>query len=679
MERRILFPQMDGLLHGGDYNPEQWLDRPDILEEDIRMMKRAGINSATLGVFSWAAYEPTEGEYHFDWLVERINCLYENGIYTILATPSGARPAWLDEKYPEAMRVDSYGVRYHHGVRENHCMSSPVFREKVKNIITRLHGAVGNHPGVIQWHISNEFGGECYCPLCVKRFQAYLEKKFDGDIGRLNHAWWTPFWSHQYNRFEQIEPPYENGEYSIMGLKLEWRRFTTRNMTDYMNYEIGILRELTPDRPVTTNFMQLYDGLDYRQMADSLDMISWDSYPVFHNDYESLADTMAHNAFDHAVMRSMKKDRPFLLMESAPGLVNWHRYNKLKRPGIHRLFSIHALGCGADTVQYFQWRKSRGSFEQYHGAVVDHLGTDDTRIFREVEALGAELKKLKEISGSLVQAKAAMIQDWDVMWAIADMRGLSDETKRYGETCEELYRELLRLGVDVDVISQTDSFDDYRVIVAPMLYLLKEGVAQRLTDFVQKGGELLATYLTGYVNADTLCFLGGFPGDGLSGLFGIVSEEIDTLYPKDRNAVLFPDGRESEVRDYAERLRVQEAKVLGTYTADFYAGEAAVTVRQQGRGHAYYVGCRLAADRMRELFARMLETAGVKMRRLPMGVELHTRVCGERKYEFYLNMNTQKSTVSEVEGRDLLTGEAVEGTLDLDGYGVAVIAADRKE
>lgn len=679
MERHILFPQVDGLIHGGDYNPEQWLDRPDILEEDVRMMKKAGMNSASLGIFSWSAYEPVEGEYHFEWLTDCIDRLYENGIYTILATPSGARPAWLDEKYPEAMRVDSYGVRFHHGVRENHCMSSPIYREKVENIITRLHKAVGNHPGVIQWHISNEFGGECYCPLCVKRFQSYLEKKFDGDIEKLNRAWWTPFWSHQYNNFEQVEPPYENGEYSVMGLKLEWRRFTTWSMTDYMNFEIDIVRKLTPGRPVTTNFMQLYNGLDYRKMAETLDMISWDSYPALHNDYESLADTMAHNAFDHAVMRSMKKDRPFMLMESAPGLVNWHRFNKLKRPGIHRLFSLHALGCGSDTVQYFQWRKGRGSYEQYHGAVVDHLGADDTRIFKEVEALGAELKKLKKISGSVVKAQVALILDWDVMWAIEDMRGLSDETKRYAETCEEIYRAFLRLGVDVDVINQTDSFDDYRVIVAPMLYLLKEDVATRMSDFVERGGELLATYLTGYVDTNTLCYLNGFPGDGLNSLFGVISEEIDTFYPTDRNGVLFSDGKEGEVKDYAERLRVKDAKVRGTYTSDFYAGEAAVTVRQQGQGHAWYLGCRMDLEHTKELLAKMLQNAGVEQKKLPENVEFHARIGGEERYEFYFNMGTEKTTVYEVEGWNLLTGETVNGTLLLDGLGVAVIAADEEE
>ncbi|MCH5274950.1 MAG: beta-galactosidase [Lachnospiraceae bacterium] len=679
MARHILFPQVDGLIHGGDYNPEQWLDRPDILKEDVRMMKKAGMNSASLGIFSWSAYEPVEGEYHFEWLTDCIDCLYENGIYTILATPSGARPAWLDEKYPEAMRVDAYGVRYHHGVRENHCMSSPIYREKVKNIITRLHEAVGDHPGVIQWHVSNEFGGECYCPLCVKRFQSYLEKKFGGDIEKLNRAWWTPFWSHQYNSFGQIEPPYENGEYSIMGLKLEWRRFTTWNMTDYMKFEIDILRKLTPKRPITTNFMQFYTGLDYREMADSLDMISWDSYPALHNDYESLADTMAHNAFDHALMRSMKKDRPFMLMESAPGLVNWHKYNKLKRPGIHRLFSLQALGCGSDTVQYFQWRKGRGSFEQYHGAVVDHLGTDDTRIFKEVEALGAELQKLKEISGSIIKTPVAMIVDWDVLWAIEDMRGLSDETKRYAGTCEEIHRVFLRLGVDVDIINQTDSFEDYRVVVAPMLYLLKEGVAERMAEFVEKGGELLATYLTGYVDTNTLCFLGGFPGNGLNSLFGVISEEIDTLYPTERNTVLFDDGTRGEVRDYAERLRVKDAEVLGTYTADFYAGEAAVTVRQQGKGHAYYLGCRLDTERMRKLFVSMLENAGIERKLLPENIEFHVRSYEEGRYEFYLNMSMEQGAVYGVSGKNLLTGETVDGQLFLDGYGVAVIATNREE
>ena len=434
MERKILFPQIDGIMHGGDYNPEQWLDRPDILEEDIRLMKKAGMNCATLGVFSWSVYEPREGEFHFKWLTDIMDKLYANGIYTILATPSGARPAWLDMKYPEAMRVDSRGMRAHHGVRHNHCMSSPIFREKVRTIDTELIKAASAHPGLIMWHISNEFGGECYCPLCVKRFQSYLADKFDNDIEKLNSAWWTTFWSHRYNSFDQIEPPFEGGEYSIMGLNLEWKRFTTWNTTDFMKSEIALLKAATPQIPVTTNFMQMYEGLDYRVMARELDVISWDSYPFLHNDYESLADTMTENSFEHAIMRSMKKDSPFMLMESAPGLVNWHNYNKLKRPGIHRLFSMQAVACGSDTVQYFQWRKGRGSYEQYHGAVIDHLGRSDTRIFKDVAELGAILGSLGELCGSVIKSRAAVIFDWNCWWAVNNMMGLAQSTKKYPET-----------------------------------------------------------------------------------------------------------------------------------------------------------------------------------------------------------------------------------------------------
>lgn len=675
MERRILFPQISGIMHGGDYNPEQWLDRPDILEEDIRLMKEARMTSATLGVFSWTAYEPREGEFHFEWLKNVMDRLYENGIYTVLATPSGARPAWLDEKYPEAMRVDDYGVRCRHGVRHNHCMSAPIYREKVSVIVNKLIDAVGAHPGLLMWHVSNEFGGECFCPHCVRRFQSYLAEKFGHDIENLNRAWWAAFWSHSYNDFSQIEPPYSNGEFSSLGLTLEWKRFTTWSMTDYMKSEIAILRERTPGIPITTNYMKLFYGLDYRVMSKELDVVSWDSYPAFHNDRESFADTMGENAFDHALMRSMKKDRPFMLMESAPGLVNWHECNKLKRPGVHMLASLQAVALGSDTVQYFQWRKGRGSFEQYHGAVIDHLGTSDTRIFREVAEVGEALEKLSDIRGTLVKAKAALLFDWDNMWAIDAMRGLSQGTKEYAKTCIRMYRNLMRLGVDVDVIPSDDPLDDYDVVAAPMLYMLRPGAAESLRRFAARGGQLLATYLTGYVDCNQLNYLGGFPGEGLSELFGVISEEIDSLYPADRNHVRFSDGTTAEVRDYAEVLRVKDARVLGVYDRDYYASCAAVTVKEHGDGRAFYVAARLDDDAMRRLFADMLEAAGIAVNELPEGVERHTREADGKRFVFYLNCSDEPKCISGAEGTDLLTGKQAYGELALAKYQVAVLAA----
>lgn len=650
------------ILHGGDYNPEQWLDRPDILEEDLVLMKKAGVNVVTLGVFSWSCLEKEEGIYQFGWLEEIMDRLYDNGIYTILATPSGAKPVWLDEKYPEALRMDEWGRRRHHGVRHNHCPTSPAFRKKIREMDRRLALQFKDHPGLLLWHISNELGGACYCPLCQKSFQEYLKETY-GTIEKLNKAWWTTFWSHQYQRFDQVEPPFANGEGSIMGLNLEWKRFTTWNTADYLRWEIQIFREITPDIPVTTNFMKLYSGLDYRVLAKQLDVISWDSYPRYHNDYESLYDTCMENSFDHAVMRSMKRDRPFLLMESVPGAVNWHDYNKVKRPGMQRLAALQAVACGSDSVQYFQWRKSRGSFEQYHGAVLDHLGRDDTRIFKETVETGEMLSGLKPVAGSVVKAKAALVFDWDNRWAIQDMKGLSQRKKEYEKTCMTFYRLLAELGVETDVISREDSLDSYALVAAPMLYLLGGGTAAKLKDYVSKGGQLLCTYLTGYVDRNTLCYLGGFPGDGLSELFGLCSEEIDTLYPSDKNQVRFLDDSLGEVRDFAEVLRLKGAVPLGFYTGDFYGGSPAVTRNTYGKGSAWYTAARLDDETMKKLFERICTSAGIPICPVPTKGEYYCRETEAVRFHFCLNDSQETLTFQGITGENLLTGENVDGTL----------------
>lgn len=731
MEKKILFPQIGGLVHGGDYNPEQWLDRPDILEEDVRLMKKAGINSASVGIFSWSVLEPREGEFHFEWLAEIINRLYENGIYTVLATPSGARPAWLDAKYPEARRVNRMGQREHHGGRHNHCMSSPIYREKVAVMDRKLAERFGSHPGVIMYHISNEFSGECYCDHCVRRFREYLAEKYDGDIEKLNHSWWTAFWSHRYNDFDQIEPPFVHGETSVMGLNLEWKRFTTWNTNDFMKAEAAVLHSVTPNIPVTANLMRMFGGLDYRKMAPDMDVVSWDNYPMFHNDWETLADTAYETAFQHALMRSLKRGKPFMMMESAPGLVNWQNVNKVKRPGIHRLACLQAVACGSDSVQYFQWRKGRGSYEQFHGAVVDHLGTEDTRIFKEVAEVGELLKKIAPVAGTLVETKAAMLFDWESRWALEDMQGLGRNTKKFEQTCIGIWKEFFRLGVDMDVVGSDEDLSRYDVVVAPQLYMLQPGTAQNLKAFVERGGQLLATYLLGYVDSEQLCYLGGFPGDGLKSLFGIVSEEIDSLYPTDRNGIaLAEDGlrrgaacaesggnavqdrkepwektagdrdcrqapaaeeqaghrdgkaekdRVWEVTEYAEILRVQDAEVVGTYTEDFYQGSAALTCKSHGKGNAWYVAARTSAVAMSPLFERMLADAGIPVRKLPQGVECHVRIGEEGVYEFYLNWTEAPVSIPGVNGRDLITGAEITDALTLPKYGTAVIRRETCE
>lgn len=671
----VLFPKIPALLHGGDYNPDQWLDRPDILEEDIKMMKKAGVNTATVGVFSWSALEPQEGNFQFGWLHDIMDKLYENGIYTVLATPTGARPAWMDEKYPSVLRVEKDGRRNHHSGRHNHCMSSLEYRALVEKMDTRLAQEFGNHPGLILWHISNELGGECYCDSCKKRFQEYLREKYHNNIEELNKQWWTSFWSRRFDSFEQIEPPYDNGEHSILGLNLDWKRFNSWNMKDYLAFERRILKKYTPQVPATANFMKLFEQLDYVDLAKEIDIISWDGYPSWNNDYETPADTAAELSFDHAVMRSLKKDKPFMLMESTPSLVNWHSVNKLKRPGILRASSIQTIGCGSDTVQYFQWRKGRGAAEQFHGAVVDHLGRDDTRVFKEVSEVGELLKKLAPVTGSRVASKAAVLFDWSNRWAIKDMQGMAHDTKNYEKEVRKFYNIHLKKGINADIVFPLEDLSSYSLVVLPMYYAVSKEAGAWLKEYVKNGGTVVATYLTAYVNENTLAYLGGFPGAGLGEVFGLYAEELDTLYPTDSNAVLMKDGNKAIVKDYCELIKLTGAEVLGTYESDFYAGMPAVTVHSYGNGKAYYIGTRMEEEDLIKFFTQIWSECGIKEKELPEGVEYLTRTAEDGStFDFYVNYNAMPVTVQlSKDGTNLLNGEAVSGKVEILPFNAVVV------
>ena len=671
----VLFPKIPALLHGGDYNPDQWLDRPDILEEDIKMMKKAGVNTATVGVFSWSALEPQEGNFQFGWLHDIMDKLYENGIYTVLATPTGARPAWMDEKYPSVLRVEKDGRRNHHSGRHNHCMSSLEYRALVEKMDVKLAQEFGSHPGLILWHISNELGGECYCDSCKKRFQEYLREKYHNNIEELNKQWWTSFWSRRFDSFEQIEPPYDNGEHSILGLNLDWKRFNSWNMKDYLAFERRILKKYTPQVPATANFMKLFEQLDYVDLAKEIDIISWDGYPSWNNDYETPVDTASELSFDHAVMRSLKKDKPFMLMESTPSLVNWHSVNKLKRPGILRASSIQTIGCGSDTVQYFQWRKGRGAAEQFHGAVVDHLGRDDTRVFKEVSEVGELLKKLAPVTGSRVASKAAVLFDWSNRWAIKDMQGMAHDTKNYEKEVRKFYNIHLKKGINADIVFPLEDLSSYSLVVLPMYYAVSKEAGAWLKEYVKNGGTVVATYLTAYVNENTLAYLGGFPGAGLGEVFGLYAEELDTLYPTDSNAVLMKDGNKAIVKDYCELIKLTGAEVLGTYESDFYAGMPAVTVHSYGNGKAYYIGTRMEEEDLIKFFTPIWSECGIKEKELPEGVEYLTRTAEDGStFDFYVNYNAMPVTVQlSKDGTNLLNGEAVSGKVEILPFNAVVV------
>lgn len=650
-------------LHGGDYNPEQWLDHPEILKTDIEYFKKAHINTVSLGIFSWAVLEPKEGEYHFEWLEEIIQNLYEEGISTILATPSGARPKWLADKYPEVLRVNENRERNLFGGRHNHCYTSPVYREKITKLDKMLSVRFGKHPGVILWHISNEFGGECHCQLCQEKFREWLEAKYE-TIENLNDRWCTTFWSHKYGSFSEIESPSPRGENALHALTLDWKRFVTDRTIDFIRTEEKAIREGGSDLPITANLMYDYEGLDYKKMKDVLDIVSWDNYPSWHKKEEMM--TAVDVGMQHDLMRSIKKT-PFLLMESCPSATNWKPINKLKKPGMLLASSLQAVAHGADSVLYFQMRQSRGASEKFHGAVIDHYGGDDTRVFHEVTEVGEVLEQIQEIAGSIMCAQTAVLYDRENDWAIKDTQGPRNEDMHYKECVQKQYHALREQGLNVDVIAMEQELDDYKVLAAPMTYLMKDGYEEKLRKYVEMGGTLVMTYWSGLVDETDRCFLGGTP-HALMDVTGIRTEEIDALYDWEENfAIPDPDnhlgiGNCYKCKNLCELVKVSEAEVLMRYGQDFYQGYPVLTHHAYGNGHVYYVCADMELDFYRDFYARVAEEAGLKsvLEFVPVGVSVTVRKNDKAEYVFIQNYAREVKAVPIPDEYEVLYGSQSE-------------------
>lgn len=664
----------DRILHGGDYNPEQWLEYPEILEEDLACMKKARVNCVSLGIFSWSMLEPADGVYEFDWLEEIINNLHENGIRVILATPSGAMPHWLTEKYPEVLQVREDGLRNLPGKRHNFCYTSPVMRRKIQEMDLALSKRFGRHEAVILWHVSNELGGNsadgaCHCEYCQNAFRQWLTARY-GSLENLNHAWWNRFWSHVYTDWEQIHSPTPHGECMSHGLKLDWKRFVTEQMTDFCKAEIEALRTHS-DIPVTTNFMDFFKNLNYHRLQECLDVVSWDNYPQWHISRDEVPEAV-RAAANHSIMRSMKK-QPFLLMESSPSNVNWRPVNPVKRPGMHMLSSMQAIAHGSDSVQYFQWRKSRGSYEKFHAAVLGHKGGSNTRTFREVSEVGARLAALGDfIRGSLNKPKAAFVFDWENWWALEDAAGPRKDIDYVAEVLRH-YQAFWEQGIEADFISMDEDLDSYAVVCAPLNYMYRQGYANKVRSYVEGGGCYVTTYFSGVVDDSDLCFMGHHP---LEDVLGIVQEEIDAPGEAFENSFLyngkrFAVGRLREVCHPADPVQV-----LAVYEKDFYAGFPVVTENPYGKGSCYYLAAETDIDFLRVFYQNLFEKAGLKNPlsiALPYGVTVTARK-GEQEVVFVMNFSHGPVTLQGIgTWQDVDTGIRYEGQMDMEGLSCSVL------
>ncbi len=672
-------PKFPHMLHGGDYNPEQWKAYPEILHQDILLMKKANINCVSLGIFAWAQIEPEENRFEFEFLDQIIENLYQNQIYTVLATPSGARPHWLAEAYPEVLRTDETGRKALFGQRENHCYTSPVYREKVRKIDTKLAERYASHPGVILWHISNEFNGECHCELCQQAFRNWLKEKYH-TLENLNHAWWSHFWSHTYTDWNQIHSPSPIGETSVHGLSLDWKRFVTYQSTDFMNAEIDAVKAVNPELPVTTNYMGMYAyGLDYTAMSRKLDVISWDCYPEWHapwgNHNVALVESLSHD-----MARAFKK-KPFLLMECTPNTTNWRSISKLKKPGMHLLSVINAVAHGADSGMYFQIRQSRGSCEKFHSAVISHTGTEHTRTFREVAETGKLLQKIDAaVCGTSTPAKTAILFDTENKWALDVIQGPRNAGLDYFGAIQKCYRYFWKNGINTDIVDQTADFSGYELVIAPMLYLFRDGIQEKLRKFVADGGTLVTTVFSGIVNETDLCFLGEASEEKLSDVMGFWIEEIDALYDQEYNYLNYRDMN-YQLSELCEILHPTTCKILGTYQQDYYQNQPALTLNAFGRGLAYHLAASAEEKFYDDFFAELVPQLNLERAmetNIPDGCSLTWREDAKgRKIIFVQNYaGTDAEIRLDQAYTDLVTDARCTETLQIPGYSFRILRTE---
>jgi beta-galactosidase len=679
LERPLLIPGFRRILHGGDYNPEQWQAEPGILEEDYRLMKLAGCNTFSVGIFAWTSYEPEEGKFSFEWLDRSLDRLAREGHRVILATPSGAKPAWLARRYPETRRVDRRGLREPYAGRHNHCWSSPVYREKVAIINGKLAERYRSHPALGMWHISNEYSGECWCELCIAAFRRWLEARY-GTLAALNDAWWSSFWSHGYGSWEDVEP--RDG--AVDTLAVDYKRFHTDQVIDFLRWEMQPLRALTPEVPCTTNFMGLFSGFDYAKVAEHLDLVADDQYPAYDGNDPNAWRSAVAVSFKDDLYRSFKPDRPWMLMESCPEAPQWKQPMRAKRPNVHQTEMLQALAHGAEGTCYFQWRKGRGGCEKFHGAVVDHAGHEHTRAFQTVALLGKKYEQLAAVLGSRVRAEVAVVYDWEARWAFERSEGPDQRNRAYERVAVEHYQPFWTRGISVDVIDSARSFQGYRLLVTPGLWMLKPGVAERIRRFVEAGGVWVATLYTGYCDQANRCFLGGFPGDGLGEVLGIWNEEWDVLSDGASRSARAVAGNELGIsgelvaREVLEVVHPRGARVLAEWTSDYYRGKVALSANSFGAGRAYYVAARFDEASLGAFYGALADELSLSRNlaaSLPCGVTAQRRVTGEREFVFVLNFTPEprRLELGALEYSSTADGTRIAKALELEPFGSAVL------
>lgn len=667
-----MIPKLEGtLIFGGDYNPEQWTE--SVWHEDMRLMRQAGVNLVSLGIFSWARIQPNADTFDFVWLDTILTLLSDNGIRACLATATASPPAWLIRKEPSILPVNREGRVLYPGSRQHYSPCSSAYQKAATRLVEAIAGRYADHPALAAWHVNNEYAchmTECHGEETTAAFRLWLKNRYK-TLEALNFAWGTQFWSQVYSDWEEIYTPREAPYFTNPTQQLDYRRFMSDAFLGLFCMEKAILRRFTPDIPVTTNLLGFVPQLDYNRWAKEVDFVAWDHYP---DPVDQGAGCLKH-AIGNDLQRSLGGGAPFVLMEQATSAVNWREVNMPKPPGLMRLWSYQTLARGGDGIMYFQWRASVAGTEKYHSAMVPHVGAEQSRVFREVVDLGNELTRLKALAGSRVCAKAALLFDWDNWWSLSiDSRPARLD---YLSAAEALHKWFYEQNIAVDIVPPDADLTAYSAVIAPHLYMVEDKVAENLTSYVEGGGVLLMTPFSAIVDRHDHVQLGGY-GAKLREVLGIWVEEW-CPYPAGRGNVLqFDDSSTScACHTWAEVVHTTTATPLARFADDYFAGSAALTVNSAGAGSAYYLATVPDGAGLDWVLRKVVsEAAGLRpLFPVPKGVEVTLREGRGDSFLFLLNHNRETVQVGlqDYPGQELLTDERVTDTINLEPWQVAII------
>lgn len=679
------------------YYPEHWPESR--WRTDAEMMRESGLRIVRIAEFAWAKMEPREGEFAWGWLDQAVDVLSNAGLQVVLGTPTASPPAWLARAYPETLPVDASGRRMEFGMRRHYCPTNLAFRGQTRRIVTAMAERYGRRMDVVGWQIDNEWGGgktvRCYCQHCADAFRTWLRRCY-GTLDTLNEAWGTVFWSQCYTDWDQIGlPPDVYGKVNP-SQALDFDRFTSDTWVSYQQLQVDLLRERIADHQfITTNFMGLFPDLDYYDLAQPLDFVTWDNYPTGHTErmrdrlyYQGLPKTeaYAHDAGDpaitgmaHDLMRSLK-DGPFWVMEQQPGYINWADYNPTPAPGVVRLWTWDAIAHGANTVVYFRWRACRVAQEQFHSGLLRHDGRVDQGLL-DVQSMREEQTLMAEIEGTRVAAEVALLYSYDDHWALSLQRHNRDFD--YQRHLFTYYRALQGAGVPVDLAPATRNLERYRLVIAPTLFLVDEGIVANLRRYVEGGGRLLLSVRSGFKTASNLVV--GVPLPGL--LAPLVGASVDRWYS-------LPPGLAvplSFVRDphqvvavplWAETLQPGDAEAVATFAGGLFDGRVAATVHRLGDGEVLYLGAWATDELLDTMLPWLLSRAGVtRLAQTPAGVKALRRVGNGHDFIFLLNFTGQdgQAILLDRDYLDAFTGQPIGTSLIVPARGVRICRREEPE